>query len=66
MENRGDTHFKYSQHAAKRQYIFQKEAENRNITEQFQTNGQKDTNNVICFSTLKENKNCDVEQKGRI
>lgn len=44
-------------------------AENRNFTEQFETNGQNNTNNEFALSTLNENKICDfkdIEQSGKI
>lgn len=49
--------------------IFEKEAEKRNFTEQFETNGQNNINNVLNSSTLIKNKNFyfkDVEQEGNI
>lgn len=44
-------------------------AENRNFTEQFETNGQTNTNNVLNSSKLIKNENCDfkdVKQKANI
>lgn len=39
--------------------IFERQAENKDLNVQLETNGQNDTGNVLNSSTLKEIKNCD-------
>lgn len=66
MENRCDTHFKYSQNAAKRQYILKKKLKIKISLNNSRQMVKTIRTNVLASSTLNENKNCDVEQKGRI